>query len=354
VSSETGHGNSVSEPAALDVRGWDALPVWREPVAAAALAERARWPHALLLAGRQGLAKRLLAVHLARALLCEAPIADGSACTKCASCALVQSGGHPDLRIIEPITYDDDGNATPADAITVEPIRELTEFAQLSSHRGGVKVAVIAPAETLNGAAANALLKTLEEPPPNTYLLLVSHQPGRLPATIVSRCRRLPVPAPDPSVASAWLAKLNVANPELVLAQAGGAPMLALSLADPAVQRARDLLLGELARPERLLPVTVGARLDAVPTDQRRPELGMATYWLLSWIADLAAVAAGGAPRFCPDRREVLGELAGRVAQVPLFRYYRAALRQRALLSHPLQPRLVAEALLLEYKGLFA
>jgi DNA polymerase-3 subunit delta' len=343
----------VSESALVEVSTWEALPPWQDAAAAAALAERARWPHALLLTGRQGVGKRLLAMHLARALLCEAPRSDGSACGHCASCGLVERGSHLDLRLIEPIAYDEEGNATPADAITVEPIRELIEFAQLSSHRRGAKVAVIVPAEALNAAAANALLKTLEEPPPRTYLLLVSHQPGRLPATIVSRCRRFPVPDPDPAVASQWLATLKVADPELVLAQAGGAPMLALSLSDPAVQQARELLLGELSRPERLSPVAVGARLEAMPKDQRKGELASAVYWLLTWTADLAAVANGGAPRFHPDRRDVLGELAGRVARAPLFRYYQMVMRQRALLAHPLQPRLVAEALLFEYRGLF-
>jgi DNA polymerase-3 subunit delta' len=333
----------MSESGLAEVRTWEALPPWQDDAAAAALAERSWWPHALLLTGRQGVGKRLLAMHLARALLCETPRSDGSACGDCTSCGLVERGSHPDLRLIEPFAYDDEGNATPVDAITVEPtiidrVRATVESSPRRQGRGHH------PAER-NAAAANALLKTLEEPPPRTYLLLVSHQPGRLPATIVSRCRRLPVPDPDPALASQWLADRNVADPELVLAQAGGAPMLALSLADPAVQQARKLLLGELARPERLSPVAVGARLEAVPKDQRKGELASAVYWLLTWTADLAAVASGGAPRFHPDRRDVLGELARRVARVPLFRYYRMVLRQRALLGHPLQPRLVAEAL---------
>ena len=130
--------------------------------------------------------------------------------------------------------------------------------------------------------------------------------------------------------------------------------MLAQALADADVQEGRDWLLGELARPERLSPVAVGARLDAMPKDARKRALADATYWLLTWTADLAAVASGGAPRFHPDRGDVLAGLALRVARVPLFRYYRVLLRQRALLSHPLQPRLVAENLLFDYRMLFA
>ena len=160
-----------------------------------------RWPHAVLIAGPQGLGKRLLALHLARALLCEAPRADGGACGTCTGCGLVERRSHPDLRLIEPITYDDEGNATPVDSITVEPIRDLIDFAFLSSHRGGAKVAIDRAGRRAQRGRANALLKTLEEPPPGTYLLLLSHRPGRLPATIVSRCRRLPVGMPDRALA---------------------------------------------------------------------------------------------------------------------------------------------------------
>ncbi|HXX85693.1 MAG TPA: DNA polymerase III subunit delta' [Casimicrobiaceae bacterium] len=333
---------------------WQPLPPWQHAVVADMLAGRARWPHAVLIGGREGLGKRRLAMHLARALLCEAPGADGEACGACVSCRLVESRSHPDLRLVEPVTYDEEGNATKTDNIGVDRVRELTAFAQLSSHRRVAKVAVIVPAEALNAAAANALLKTLEEPPPATYLLLVSHQPGRLPATIVSRCRRLPVGEPEPAAANAWLAAHGVADPGAALARAGGAPLLALELAQPEAQQGLEALIADLSYPERLSAVAVGARLDAVPKDDRGAELAHLLYWMLTWATDLAAVASGGEPRFHPDRRQALFVLAARVARVPLFRYYQKLLHHRALLAHPLQPRLVAEALLLEYRSLFA
>ena len=339
-------------PDAQPNSGEGLLP-WQTIAAAQVLATRSRWPHALLITGRRGIGKRRLALHFAKALLCEQPNGDGSACGRCASCGYVAAGAHPDLRLIEPVERDEEGNAKPIDAILVDRIRELTDFAQLTSHRQKAKVAVIAPAEAMNAAAANALLKTLEEPPPATYLLLASDHWGRLPATIVSRCRVLAAPEPERSAAAAWLAGQGVERAELLLAQSGGAPLIALALSDPAVQRERDALLDALAQPERLSPVSFGARLDAYPKDERGARLADTVYWLLAWTSDLAAMASGGAPRFNPDRHDALARLAARVARVGLFRYYRALLRQRELLGHPLQPRLVAEALLFEYRATF-
>ncbi|MGH8849831.1 MAG: DNA polymerase III subunit delta' [Casimicrobiaceae bacterium] len=343
----------MSEPEAQPAAPEALLP-WHQDLARESLRQRARWPHALLITGRRGLGKRALALHFARALLCEAPLPGSEGCGVCAACRYVAAGAHPDLRLVEPILIDEDGNAIAVDAITVDRIRDLTAFTQLSAHRHRAKVAVIAPAESMNAPAANALLKTLEEPPADTYLMLVSHQPARLPATIVSRCQRLPVREPDAAAAAAWLTGLRVPEAERVLAQAGGAPLLALELATPALQRECEALLAELSRPERLSPVAVGARLDAAAKDERKTLLAAALYWLLTWTADLASVASGGPPRFHPQRADALAALAARVARVALFRYYRTLLRQRALLTHPLQPRLVAEALLIEYRSLFA
>ena len=330
------------------------MPPWLAACAEAALGQRARWPQALLLTGTRGIGKRRLALHFARALLCEHPRADGGPCGICPSCRYAAAGQHPDLRLIEPVDLSGEDGPRPIDTIAVDRIRELIEFTQLTTHRGGAKVAVIAPAEAMNAAAEAALLKTLEEPPGPMHLILVSDQPARLRATIVSRCRRLAVPAADPAIATAWLAAQGVAQPKLLLAQAGGAPFHALALADPAIQSEREWLVVQLARPERLSPIAFGARIDSHAREERKAKLGEALYWLLTWMADVAAVERGGAPRFHPDQLDALHGLAARVARPGLFRYYRTLLRQRSLLGHPLQPRWVAESLLVEYRGLFA
>lgn len=332
---------------------WAGFLPWQQAAAADAFACRATWPHALLVAGPRGIGKRTLALNFARSLLCEAPGAEGLACGACASCGYVAAGQHPDLQVVEPFAVDEDGEVKLLDAIPVDRIRALIDWALLSGHRGRAKVAVVVPAEALNAAAANALLKTLEEPPAGTYLMLVAHQPGRVPATLRSRCRRFAAPMPDGVAALRWLEAQGVAAPAAVLAQAGGAPLLARELSDPVAQDERGHWLAALAKPRALSPVALAARLEAAPKDERKRRLGWALDWLGAWTADLARVAAGGTPSRNPDFAAALAALAPAVAPVPLFRYHRSLLRQRALVAHPLQPRLVAETMLIGYRELF-
>lgn len=332
---------------------WQDLLPWQFEFAREALAARATWPHALLLDGARGMGKRTLARNFARSLLCENPAPDGLACGTCASCHYVAVGQHPDLQMVEPFVMDEEGDVKAQDAIPVPRIRTLIEWVQLTSHRGRAKVAVIVPAEAMNLAAANALLKTLEEPPPSTFLMLVAHQPGRVPPTLRSRCRRMPVPSPANAVAEAWLEQQGVASPRVALAQAGGAPLTALAMADAAWQAERTAWMQALSRPEALSPVALAARIEAAPKDQRRERLGLAIDWLLTWTADLCRVEAGAVPVRNVDFSNALDRLATAVAPVLLFRYHRTLLRQRALVAHPLQARLVAEALLVGYRELF-
>jgi len=327
---------------------------WQADAARDALARRSTWPHGLLLTGRRGIGKRVLAMHLATALLCERPRGDGSACGTCASCGYVAAGQHPDLRVLDLVEVDDEGESKALAEIKIDTVRDLTKWALLTSHRGTAKVALIDPAEALNIAAANALLKTLEEPPPSTYFILVSHHPGRVAPTLRSRCLQLAAPRPSQEQAVAWLAAQGVANAQAVLAQAGGAPLAALRLADPAWQEERGVWLAALAKPSALPAVALASRLETGARDERRDRLALAIEWLSAWTADIARVAAGGAPLRNPDFAPALATLAASVAQPALFRYHRSLAEQRALVTHPLQPRLVAESLLLGYRELFA
>jgi DNA polymerase-3 subunit delta' len=325
---------------------------WQRGAIGELLARRGRWPHAMLIAGPPGIGKRVLARTLARSLLCETPDADGGACGVCASCRYEAAGQHPDLRVVEPVEIDDDV-AKPVEWISVAMVRAVADWTQLSSHRGGAKVAVIAPAERMNASAANALLKTLEEPPAQTYFVLVSDLAGRLPATIVSRCQRIVAPRPDMEAARAWLAARGIADASGALAQAANAPLRALQLADPDYQAERRVWLTALGAPRELAVTALAARLEAVPREARKDRLAAVIDWLVVWSADLARVRCGGAAVANADFEAPLRSLARSVAALPLFRYHRSLLNQRMLVSHPLQPRLVAEALLIDYRALF-
>ncbi|HEX9300907.1 MAG TPA: DNA polymerase III subunit delta' [Casimicrobiaceae bacterium] len=332
---------------------WPLLP-WQRAFAIDILGGRASWPPALLLHGPCGIGKHALALNFAQALVCETPRPDGLACGVCPGCRYAIHGQHPDLLRLELAMIDEEsGELNAVDGIAIDRVRALIDFVQLTSHRQRAKVAIIAPAERMNAAAANALLKTLEEPPAGTFLILVSDQPSRLPATILSRCRRLAAPLPTTDEARAWLEAQGVAEPDLALGEAAGAPLVALLHADPAWQAERRAWIVALGDPDRLSPPVLSARVEMGGRDERKARLAHAIDWMIAWTADLARVAAGGAARQNPDAARPLAALADRVAPAALFRYHRSLLQQRALAAHPLSPRLVAEAALIDYRGLF-
>lgn len=197
---------------------------------AIAALDAGRLTHALLVCGPEGLGKRDLANALAQRLLCREPVA-GVACGQCKSCHLMAAGTHPD-RYEETLEPNDKGDLK--SEISVGQIRRLGEKLNLTPQIGSVQVALLYPAELMNRSAFNALLKTLEEPPPGRYLILVSDQPYRLPATIRSRCQRLEIKLPQHDEARAWLqsnARPGAAVDE-ALAAAQGNPGLARSYLD--------------------------------------------------------------------------------------------------------------------------
>ncbi len=191
---------------------------WRRLAAARSAG---RLPHALLLAGPAGLGKSAFAVRLSAALVCREPDPQGDACGVCASCRASTAGTHPDRHRVTP-----DGPGKP---IRIDAIRTLSGKSVLAAQDGGYRVFVVEPAEAMNRPAANALLKTLEEPTPRSVLILVSSHPDRLPATIRSRCQRLKFAVPPAAEVRAWLSQ-RVPQGEVddLLAISGGTPLRAL------------------------------------------------------------------------------------------------------------------------------
>ena len=153
--------------------------------------------HAYLFCGREGLGKFAFAESFAHGLLCEIRPADGQACGSCRGCLLNASGNHPDLKLVSP--------EEERKSVVIDQIRELIEFFTLKAHYHGRKVGIIHPADTMNTAAANALLKILEEPPATALVILVANRPAQLPATVHSRCQRINFPMPNWDVREQWL-----------------------------------------------------------------------------------------------------------------------------------------------------
>src|SRR5690606_37088601 len=139
----------------------------------------------------------------------------------------------------------------PSKEIRIEQVRQLGDWINVSTHRSGKRVVLLYPAEALNGASANALLKTLEEPPAETVFLLVSHAPDSLLPTIVSRCHRFSLAIPPAHPALAWLTEQGVADGAAWLAEQGGAPLRAYAMAQAGSRDTLDAFLKHLARPGR-------------------------------------------------------------------------------------------------------
>lgn len=202
------------------------------------LAGRTQHAHAYLLHGPQGIGKRALAERLMALLLCQRP--QGLlACGQCKSCLLLAAGSHPDNYVLEPEEADK--------PIKVDQVRELVSFVVQTAQLGGRKVILIEPVEAMNVNAANALLKSLEEPSGNTVLLLVSHQPSRLLPTIKSRCQQQACPLPSREQSLAWLEQALPDCDEQerleLLSLAAGSPLAAVSLQAQGVREQRALVV---------------------------------------------------------------------------------------------------------------
>jgi DNA polymerase-3 subunit delta' len=208
--------------------------------------ESGRLAHALLLTGPAGTGKQQLARDWVASLLCLENCIP--ACGQCRSCQLFGSGAHPDYRFLS-FELNDQGNLRTE--IVVDQVRSLISSLQLTTTISVRKVAMIHPAEALNRNAANALLKTLEEPPGDTVILLVCDDPGRLTATIRSRCQNLLVRLPDRTVAMDWLlgsGDHQATDAEAALAAAAGSPLNALQMLEDGSTRQYLQLKTTLAR----------------------------------------------------------------------------------------------------------
>ena len=294
----------------------DALPWLAAPLADALERQRS---HAVLVQAAPGIGALPFMLTLAQAWLCEAtavagggadnPAAGRRPCGHCGSCRLVQAQLHPDLYVLLPETLrqltgwplsgdkpdDGDGDSgkgsgkrKPSRQIRIDEVRAAIDWVYKTSARGRGKVVMLHPAEALNVQSASALLKTLEEPPPGTRLLLSAADPEHLLPTVRSRCQRLRLPVPSAEESRRWLAGQGVDDAEVLLAAAGGWPLDAKVLADAGIDAAAW----------RALPAAVARGQGAALAGWPVPRVVDA---LQKLCHDALLLAAGGsAPRYFP------------------------------------------------------
>ena len=220
-----------------------------------------RLPHGLLFTGPKHCGKTEFGFALAAYLLCKQP-GEVGACGSCSACALVDAGSHPDLKVVQPIE---------SKQIKIDEVRLLVEWSNQTAQQGGRKVALIFPAEAMNLNAANALLKSLEEPPAGTYLILVSHEPRRILPTIRSRCQLLPFGNPSEEQGTNWLVEQGYSQERaaLLLSLAAGSPIRAISQFDQEFLERRDSIIDSVVK---MLKGDAGAlQSGASLVDKERP-----------------------------------------------------------------------------------
>ena len=203
-------------------------------------------PHALMLAGPGGIGKEEFLQDWIARLVCSETGADHSPCGECDRCRQHLTGSYPDCMVLTPepanrrvftayppqkSQLQSSTRKTPRTIIGIDQVRELIEKLTQSGHYGGLKIAVVLPAEAMNREAANALLKILEEPPEGCLIILLTERPLKLLATIRSRCQRIDFPAPNRSEVGQWLgSEYDSAEVNSALLLTGGAPRHAREL----------------------------------------------------------------------------------------------------------------------------
>jgi DNA polymerase-3 subunit delta' len=299
-------------------------------------------PHAILLVGPKGIGKQQLATAFAKSLLCRQLGADGHSCGSCRCCILLAAGSHPDFHLCRPIED--------SKQVRIDQVRELARKSALTSTMGDYQVFLVDPADAMNTNAANAFLKTLEEPSASSIIVLLAERPGNLPATIISRCQQFQIQVPANEVGIEWLSTVGDWPQEQcreALAAAGGAPLLAQSIlaeehADKLTQAVEVLVAAGEGRAD---PVSLAA--------QWQDEwLGARLDWWRRWLRELAWIQAQGSDGSDSGAPRRLQRMMANVDLQSLVRYLERLNRARGLLESPIRQDLLVEDLLISWRKL--
>ena len=300
-------------------------------------------PHAFLFTGEEGVGKELFAKSVAAYLFCESSTKDVSssgfsaendanfnhgACGQCKQCKLFEGDTHPDFKFIEP----EEGSS----AIKIDQVRQLVDFFSRSSQQGGRKIALLSPAESLNNNAANALLKTLEEPSQDSVIILVSHQSGMLLPTIRSRCQVVDFGLPSFSDSFAWLSAnasellsdKNVQEDDVseILLLANSAPLKALNYLEKGALSEYRLMLEELSSflKNDTLSSTLAVRWNDDIADLRLS-------WVMLWLEQIIKLKYGEVLNGSHSAKKMFLYLAEKATESELFSLYENCLKQYRL-----------------------
>ncbi|WP_051848884.1 hypothetical protein [Thiomonas sp. FB-Cd] len=323
---------------------------------------------AVLLHGAVGLGIWEALYDAARAVLCEAPVAAASpqlgvsqdvglkACGHCAACRLMAAGTHPDLMVLVPdALLPELGVGTqestevpvasekraPSKEIGIDAIRGLVVWAHGTSHRGGSKVAVIYPLDAMALPAANAMLKTLEEPPPGLYLYMGTHRQDRVLPTIRSRCRLMTMPRPGRAEAMQLLQSRELASAEQI------ADWCRNAVHDIEPQRGMEWARKMLAAVASGQGSVTAGEVGPVPV------MPAAVAALQKISVDLMRVRLGLDPVYMPSEKAALQRLATMAEARPLQAFWQRLTTLSSTASFPLHAALASESLVLEFKQLF-
>lgn len=288
-------------------------------------------PHALLFSGPTGCGHEQMVYALAQSLLCLEPSEKGFACGICRSCKVFTAHSHPDFMLL--------ALAEDKQAITVEQVRSLDRFLELSRSYSPNRVALILNADTMNTNAANSLLKSLEEPADNSYILLFTDKAAALMLTIRSRCQQFRLPLPTQMESLAWIQSQNsvitqAASDLLVLA--GGRPLAAFAEDVSERLQQKTLFLNQLKS-----VLTGHLSLTEVASQWEKYNRQQLLDWQLMWVQSLIKQEIGGAP--VNEASELVGYL---VRPRGLWSLYERLLELKVLSTHPLNGRLFAEHML--------
>jgi len=304
--------------------------------------------HAVLISGAADIGKLEFCLAYIQRLNCTSPGAEGYACGQCKDCRLFLARNHPDMRLINVEENDDQAKT---DAIKIDDIRELNQFMNLSRQQAKFKVVCINNAEYMNINAANALLKTLEEPSDNTVLFLISSKAESLLPTIKSRCQKWKFTLPDRKISLQWLASESKHEDwEVLLSASGCRPLHALALFETGLGEARSSFFEQIGK-----LIHGKQKVTEISASLQNEDLGRLVEWQQSWCADLLRCHYEKEPITLenPDFRRSLHSLIGRVDLQLLSQYSQKLIEFRRFSDAPLNKRLFIEDMLIRCQELF-